>query len=481
VDPSNPAIVYAAGSAGTNSILRSINSGVSWTDIHIGGSPNFSSPHVDHHASTFDAMGRLLIGTDGGIWRLDNPTTPAWSDLNGNLSTIQFTGIGLHPTNPNIVVGGSQDNGTEIYTGNVIWLETDGGDGGYAKFSSTNGARVYHQIPNGSAGSAFFRRSDDTGNTWITRTSSISADVNVQNFYAPFSVDPGNGDRVLYGTNRVWETTNGGDSWLPISASGVAGFNSGGANVDAIGIAPSDLLTLYAATGGTFATSSKIFVTTNRGTSWTEHDLPAGNGRVNDIQVDPANAMIAYAVVNTFNANGHVFRTINGGTTWTNISGSGGGALPDLPVWSIQIDDSTSPSKLYIGADDGVYVSSDLGANWSRLGTGLPNAQAVQLDLNKRLHILGVATHGRGAWEIQTPGATLKIVSITRAANGHAILQCIGLPNQVNLLQVSPDLSPGSFVNVTPPPAAADATGAFTYDDAAAVGQTKRFYRLAYP
>jgi hypothetical protein len=134
-----------------------------------------------------------------------------------------------------------------------------------------------------------------------------------------------------------------------------------------------------------------------------------------------------------------------------------------------------------VGADDGVYFSSDLGANWSRLGTGLPNAQAVQLDLNKRLHILGVATHGRGAWEIQTPGATLKIVSITRAANGHAILQCIGLPNQINLLQVSPDLSPGSFVNVTPPPGVADAAGAFTYDDAAAVGQMKRFYRLAYP
>jgi hypothetical protein len=252
---------------------------------------------------------------------LENPSPVSWSNRNGNLSTIQFMGIGLHPTNPNVAIAGSQDNGTELYTGNVVWLRTDGGDGGFAKFSSTNGTRVYHQIPNGSAGTAFFKRSDDTGNTWVTKTATISADVNVQNFYAPFSVDPSNGDRVIYGTNRVWETTDGGDTWTPISVVGGNGFTSGGSFIDAIGIASSVTTTLYAATGGSFATSSKIFVTTNHGTSWTEHDLPAGNGRVNDIAVDTSDAQVAYAVVNKFDG-GHVFRTTNGGTSWTNISGN---------------------------------------------------------------------------------------------------------------------------------------------------------------
>src|SRR5206468_3906348 len=45
VDPANSAIVYASGAAGTNSILRSVNSGVSWTDINTGPS---GGPHVDH-------------------------------------------------------------------------------------------------------------------------------------------------------------------------------------------------------------------------------------------------------------------------------------------------------------------------------------------------------------------------------------------------------------------------------------------------
>ena len=345
--------------------------------------------------------GRYLDGSDGGLYRLDTPTTPSWSDLNGNLNTIQFKGIGLHPTNANIVIGGSQDNGTELYTGNPVWLETDGGDGGFAKFSPTNGNRAYHQIPNGSFGTNFFRRSDDGGNTWATKTATISGDVNVQNFYAPFSVDPANGDRVLYGTNRVWETTNGGDAWTPISNSGSNGFTNGGNFVDSIGIAKTDTNTVYAATGGAFASTSQIFVTTNHGGLWTEHDLPAGNGRVNELQVDPTNSQLAYAVVNRFNANGHVFRTTNGGAVWSNISGN----LPNMPVWSIQIDPSTVPSTLYIGAEDGVYVSTNTGTTWTRFGTGLPNAQCFQIELNNSLSILGVATHGRGAWEISTGAA----------------------------------------------------------------------------
>jgi trimeric autotransporter adhesin len=77
--------------------------------------------------------------------------------------------------------------------------------------------------------------------------------------------------------------------------------------------------------------------------------------------------------------------------------------------------------------------------------------------------------------------ANLRIVSISRAENGHVLLQCLGVPNQINNLQTSPDLSPGSFTTIFPPPPPADATGAFSYEDAGAANLTKRFYRLACP
>jgi hypothetical protein len=124
VDPANSAIVYVAGASGTSSMLRSPDAGVTWADISTGSTG--TSPHVDHHGAAFDANGKFLDGDDGGIYRLDTPTAPiSWSNLNGNLQTIQFQGIGLHPTDPNKAIGGSQDNGIEIFTGSVLWTETD--------------------------------------------------------------------------------------------------------------------------------------------------------------------------------------------------------------------------------------------------------------------------------------------------------------------------------------------------------------------
>lgn len=388
VDPGNSAIAYVAGAAGPGSILRTANSGVSWTDISTGGLPYYTSPHVDHHGIAFDANGILLDGNDGGIYRLDNPTGAGWSDLNGNLGTIQFEGIGLHPTDPNQAIAGSQDNGTALYSGSVVWQETDGGDGGNAKFSQTNGSRAYHIAPVGSFGPTdFFRRSDDGGVTWSSKTSGFfNADSFF--FYAPFVVDPNNGNRLLAGADRVYESVNGADLWSPLSTPNSNGWTTAD-SIGAIGLAASDANTTYAAT-----CCNHVFVTTNHGAAWTDNPLPA-SGFVSDIQVDRVTATTAYAVISGFSNSGNVFKTTNGGSTWTNISGN----LPNEPVWSLQIDlDGT----LYAGADDGVYTSKNGGGSWTRLGSGLPNAQVYQINLNPTLHILGAATHGRGAWEIAT-------------------------------------------------------------------------------
>ena len=396
VDPSDSASVYAGGQ---KSILRSTNGGVNWTNISFGGGSHSTSPHVNHHAVAFDAIGKLLDGNGGGIYRLDDATIPSWSNLNGNLQTMQFESIGLHPTNPNIAIGGSLGNGTGIFNGNLLWTETDGGNGGMATFSKTNEKRVYHQIPVLFGDVSFFRRSDDGGFTWTTKTS-ISVDAINQNFYhAPFVVDPGNGDHVLFGTNRIWETTNGDDAWTPISSVGSNGWNPPNANVDAIGLAASDPNTIYAAAAGS------VFVSSNHGATWTQRTLFG----VLDLQVDPTNSLIAYAVNFVYDVAGHVFRTIDGGLNWADISGN----LPKLPVWSLQIDPA-APGTLYVGTDDGVYVTVDFGSFWSRFGEGLPHVQVYQIELNTNLKILGAGTHGRGMWEILTGNPPPPAVTITK-------------------------------------------------------------------
>ena len=385
VDPTNSAIVYAAGAAGANSILRSTNSGAAWTDISSAGG---SGPHVDHHAATFDANNSFLDGDDGGVYRY-NAGTNTWTQLNGGttfLNTIQFQGIGLHPTNINTVLGGSQDNGTSMSSGTLSWTLVEGGDGGLVKFSRTNPSRVYHQAPVGSFGSAnFFRRSDSggAGGTWVGKVSGITDNTTAtQNFYSPFFVYANNGDHLLYGAAHLWESTSAGDTW---SALGAAFSN----NIDSIGGTGADPNTIYVSAAG------NTFVTTNHGGTWTAHNLPVA-GTVADIQVDPFNAQIAFAVVNQFTSGGNVFKTANGGMTWTNISGN----LPSLPAWSFQQDSSSS--AYYVGMDDGVYTSTDGGATWFRFGAGLPDAQVFQIEIDTGLSVLAAATHGRGAWEILT-------------------------------------------------------------------------------
>jgi photosystem II stability/assembly factor-like uncharacterized protein len=400
VDPTSSSTVYLGGSAGANSIIWSNDSGAHWSDVSFG----HEMPHVDHHALAVDAYGRLLDGDDGGVFLLDDRTLSFWEDLNGNLNTIQFYGLGLHPTNPNIVVGGTQDNGTVVYDGSS-WVETDGGDGGFTKISQQNGNLVYHQSPVDSFGSSFFRVSNDGGNTWSTATSGLTVDQNFQNFTAPFAVDPNNGNRVLYGTNRVWETTDAGASWTPIANLGEAGFSSDVlAFVNAIGIAPSDPNTTYVLKTPFFP---EVFVTNDHGATWSRHQIVPLNVNASDIQVDPLDPQTAYVAINQFSTMGNVFQTTDGGVNWKNI----GGNLPNEPVWSVQIDSSTTPHTLYVGADDGVYASTDSGMTWNRFGAGLPNVQAEQLELNRNLHLLGVATHGRGIWEIQTPAAAQTTVT----------------------------------------------------------------------
>jgi len=158
--------------------------------------------------------------------------------------------------------------------------------------------------------------------------------------------------------------------------------------VDSIAAAPSDVNTIYASAGG------HIFVTLDRGLNWHQRDIPTVD-HFAALVVDPTNNLIAYAVRDRFTG-GHVFRTTDGGHNWTDISGD----LPDIPTQTIVLDPRVTPNIIYIGTDRGVFSSIDLGLHWSVFGTGLPNAQVVELKLNPNLNILAAGTHGRGVWEI---------------------------------------------------------------------------------
>lgn len=88
-------------------------------------------------------------------------------------------------------------------------------------------------------------------------------------------------------------------------------------------------------------------------------------------------------------------------------------------------------------------------------------------------HQEGFATDGM---QVMASSA-LKIGSITRVGSAAFRLRCLGVPNVVNRIEWSSDLSPNSFTTLIS--AMADNAGTFQYDDTSA--GTQKFYRVAYP
>lgn len=392
VDPANSQVVYAGGSdnGGSKGMVETRDGGLTWSPITSDGT---IGPHTDHHATAFDANGKFLDGNDGGIFRLKNPlpASLAWDDLNGNLGTIQFTGIALDPTDPNIAYGGSQDNGTEKFNDSLGWNRIQGGDGGFVRVDQSNPLTVYHTFTGASP-----ERSDDGGVTWVDKSSGIT-NPGKANFYAPYVMDPSNSSRLIFGTDVVSLTTNRMDTWSAKSQT----FNS---SIDALAIAKSNGNTMYAALG-----SGKVFQTTDGGaTNWTDLSIP-GSGSVRDIQVDPVDDQIAYVAIAEFTGSsaGHV-REYNRGV-WSDISGD----LPDVPVNSLAVIRVAGVTTLVAGTDIGVYGSTNGGLNWFVFQTGLPFTQVVSLEYSPNRNILAAGTHGRGLWEILFANPTVSIARVT--------------------------------------------------------------------
>jgi photosystem II stability/assembly factor-like uncharacterized protein len=373
----------------TNQVLETTNGGTNWTDITIGADGN--GVHPDHHAMTFDANGKLLDGNDGGVWRLDTATTSniKWTDLNGNLSTLQFIGIGMHPTDQNTVYGGTQDNGTNKFTGALPWKHVQDGDGGFVAVDFTNPNTVYHTFFRVSGSTSFIERSDDGGATWTDISSGVNSNDNSE-FYPPYVMDPSNSSRLVLGTDHVYETTDKGATWTAVGTPGTGGFNASGDTVTAVAVAKSAPGTIYVAAG-----SANIFVTTNDGSSWTQRNIPNISDHIQTLVVDPSNSQVVYAIRDQF-GQGKVFKSTDGGASWTDVSGN----LPDLPAYGFALD--PAHNAWYVGTDNGVFVSTNGGTSWAPFGTGLPNVQARFLQFDPALNVLAAGTHGRSVWEIST-------------------------------------------------------------------------------
>ncbi len=410
VDPQNPNIIIAAGIT----MIESTDGGLNWTNLNGGGfsqgAPLF---HPDFHALVFDSAGNLYFGNDGGAWEMTAANvataTPSYTNLNTNLDITQFYPGIAQSGNGTQVLGGTQDNGTNLYSSSnspsTTWHQVVGGDGGYSGVDPATPAVQYAEEDVSIAGGHLV----GTSNNWASSAVVTTPGFTTANWAAPLVVVPGTGGQtLLFGGNGVFTSSNGATSWT-----GPSGYTL--SDVSALAVAPSTTSVVYAGfDNGTLEMSA------NGGAAWTPlTNSPLIGYDITHIAVsptDPYTIYVTYAAgANSGFANSVsnspgvlVGTSLNSGASWTAVTGN----LPPGTATNSVISDGAN--GLIVATDVGVYWAASLnGASttWTALGAGLPNVQVMDLTLTGTgtgtgTGTLIVTTHGRGAWTIPFSAST---------------------------------------------------------------------------
>jgi photosystem II stability/assembly factor-like uncharacterized protein len=372
----NENLVYVGGI----NIWRSDNGGVNWDiDANSGNGSNYSYMHVDQHAFEFNPHTHVAYaGNDGGFYKYVEHTTDSllddWVDISDGLEISQFYNLGLSQSNPNRLVAGAQDNGTEMLT-NSTWDAILGGDGMECKIDHYDDDIIYAEYQYGG-----LRKSYNGGNNW----DNIKPVSYEGGWNTPYEMHSINSDIIVIGYDEVYRSTSGGAIWDSIS------YNvSGGQAIRSIALAPSDENYIYV------ASYSKIKVTKDAGQSWTYIKPGLANYNMTDITVSNTNPDRAWVTFSEYNSTHKVYETNDAGSSWTNISGSN---LPGLPVNCIVYQGGAN-DDLYIGTDIGVYYKNNTMSDWIPFNDGLPNVIVKELEIHYDAGSISAATFGRGVWE----------------------------------------------------------------------------------
>lgn len=152
---------------------------------------------------------------------------------------------------------------------------------------------------------------------------------------------------------------------------------------------------------------------------WTTNGPEGGN--VTRLVVDPQTPTTVYVATQR----GGIFKSVDGGGQWRN-SGFGGLTVSALAV------DPRAPSVLYAATEDplfdapkryNVFTSTDGGASWSAIDTGLPNARVEDLVVDPQASsTIYAATSGSGVFKTVDGGGSWVAIN-----NGLADLYVLAL------------------------------------------------------
>lgn len=365
-------------------IWKSYDGGANWNiTAHWYGDAGLPYVHADVHDLIYRPDGNACYAaTDGGIF-----TTPdggnSWQDKSDGLQIGQMYRLGGSVANPNLILQGWQDNGTNLYNAGP-WAAVLGGDGMECFIDWSDPDYMYAEYQNGA-----LHVSSDGGANFNYIVNNISEPGQ---WITPWLQDPVVPQTIYAGFENVWKSIDRGNNWTQLST-----FNSSG--LTCLAVAKSNPQYIYASDG------TSIYKTINGGTSWTTLTGPVGVSNTKTYivvsETDPEKIWVTFS---GYTASKKIYKSLDGGITWINLSGN----LPNIPA-NCAVSQAGTNDGIYVGTDLGVYYRDNDLTSWMPYSNGLPNVIIDELEIHYGTGKLRAATFGRGLWEstIYDPASTL--------------------------------------------------------------------------
>jgi photosystem II stability/assembly factor-like uncharacterized protein len=377
------------------------------------------APHGDHHGLWIDPDNpqRLINGNDGGA-TVSTDAGKTWS-TQYNQPTAQFYHAITDDRWPYYIYGAQQDNSTiaiksyddDGVIGRQDWYEVGGGESGYIA--------PYPPDPN-----IVFADAEGLITRFDKRTEQV-VDISVLpldvsgngaeklpyrfNWTSPLFVSPHDPNTLYSAAEKVFKSTDKGQSWNAISPDLTRNDKSkqkpsgGPITLDITSVEYYDTIftlaesplkkdVLWAGTD-----DGLVHLSTNGGQNWsnvTPKDLPEWS-MISIVEPSHHDASTAYIAVDRHKLDDFrpfIYRTRDSGKSWTLIANG----LPKGSYVRSVREDLKRKGLLFAGTETGVYFSLDDGTNWQPLKLNLPPVPIH--DLNIHNDDLVAATHGRSFW-----------------------------------------------------------------------------------
>ena len=390
--------------------------------------------HGDYHAFWINPANsnHMLVGSDGGMHQSFDRGR-SWDFMN-TMPLGQFYEISLDNQKPYMVYGGLQDNGSWAGPSGTLnsegitndeWFRTGGGDGFYSVVDVTDPSIVYVESQDGNVA----RLELKAGERRNIRPEPPAGERPYRfDWNSPIVISPHNNRTIYFGGNRVFRSTDRGDTW---TRSEDLSKNQDRDKFPIMGVLPDrNMLSRHdgVQTFGQVVTLAEstmreglLYAGTDDGNLQVSRDAGKTWKNITDkVTGVPKNTYVSRVVPSRF-AEGSVFVTFDGhrgddyntyvfvstdfGESWKSLKSD----LPAGITCRVIREHPRNQNLLFLGTEFGAFISLDRGGHWTRLRGNLPLVRVDDIQIHPRDNDLVLGTHGRSVWVLDNITALEKM------------------------------------------------------------------------